>query len=232
MVPRLLLFLPALLALLAAPLPAQQFLPKDDTSLAALLPPPPDDASPAGLADLDTVLQWQRERTPEQVERATKVAGQSAFAIGAKVMGAWFTEENLPKTRAILKTAYDQAQPTVYAAKNKWNRPRPYQRDPRVQPAVQKLSNNPSYPSGHSADASVWAGVLAAAFPEKAEAFDIAVREAMWGRIAGGVHFPSDTEAGRILGQAIVKKMLESPDMQAALETIRAEAAPFYTKAK
>lgn len=228
--PRFLLFVLAALVLVSVPLHAQQFLPKDDTSLAAILPPPPEDSSPAGLADLDTILQWQSERTPAQEERASKVAGQSAFAIGAKVMGDWFTEENLPKTKAILKAAYDQEQPTVYAAKNKFNRPRPYQRDPRVKPAVQKLSNNPSYPSGHSADASVWAGVLAAAFPDKADEFEKAIREAMWGRIAGGVHFPTDTEAGRILGQAIVKKMLESPDMKAALETIRAEAAPFQKK--
>jgi acid phosphatase (class A) len=54
----------------------------------------------------------------------------------------------------------------------------------------------------------------------------------MWCRVLGGAHYPSDTAAGEMLGEAIGKKMLESPDMQAALQTIREEIAPHLTATK
>jgi acid phosphatase (class A) len=40
-----------------------------------------------------------------------------------------------------------------------------------------------------------------------------------------GVHYPSDLEAGRILGEALAREMLKSPALQAALAECRAEIA-------
>lgn len=49
----------------------------------------------------------------------------------------------------------------------------------------------------------------------------------MWCRVLAGVHYPSDTLAGELLGEAIGRKIAESPEMQEALKTIRAELQPY-----
>ena len=86
--------------------------------------------------------------------------------------------------------------------------------------------HNTSYPSGHSAVAAVWGTILSAAFPEKAEGFKAQIREVMWCRVLGGAHYPSDTAAGELLGEAMAKAMLKSPEMEGALKTIREEISP------
>lgn len=95
---------------------------------------------------------------------------------------------------------------------------------------VPRRSRSPSYPSGHAGDAATWAAILTAAFPEYGEALQQQVREAMWGRVLGGSHYPSDTQAGQVLGEAIGREMLKTPAMQEAIEEIRREAAPFLQR--
>jgi acid phosphatase (class A) len=213
----------------AAAATSLRFLAPDAIDLRALLPAPPANDSPAGLADLETVLQVQADRTPAQVERAQRVAKHSPFTIAGPVLGPWFTAENLPRTAAVFKVVNEQGRPVITAAKLLWNRTRPYDFDPRVQTVVDH-PHNTSYPSGHASESAMWMAVLAAAFPEQETALLQRVHETLWGRILGGAHYPSDTQAGKILGEAIGREMLRSPDMQKAIQEIRAEAAPFLKK--
>ncbi len=41
------------------------------------------------------------------------------------------------------------------------------------------------------------------------------------------MHYPSDTEAGRLLAKDVVAKMLKTPAMQEAIVSIQQEVAPF-----
>jgi acid phosphatase (class A) len=197
------------------------FLAMEGLKLAELPPPPPDD-SPAGRADLETLLQVQADRTPAQVERARRTEKHTAFLMGASVLGPWFTAENLPQTARFFAEVNRQARPLVVQAKEGWHRPRPYVRDSRVQPCL-PFPEGLSYPSGHSSSAALWAELFMAAFPEQQAAFAMQARETMWSRVLAGVHFPSDTQAGRLLGESIGKAMLTSPDTREALAAVRAE---------
>ena len=215
-----------LLAVVSTSQAQQRFLPKDCSDLVNLLPAPPADDSIVGKAELQTLLQVQADRTPEQIERAKRVASQTVTSFARPVLGEWFHSKDFPKTMAIFAEIEKERREIVDdQVKKHWNRTRPYLRSSDVQPIVGKPYNT-SYPSGHSTASSLWGTILAAAFPEKAEQFQQQVREAMWCRVLGGVHYPSDTMAGDLLGEAIGKKMLESPEMQEALKTIREELAP------
>ncbi|MEI7909728.1 MAG: phosphatase PAP2 family protein [Verrucomicrobiota bacterium] len=195
-----------------------------------ILPPPPADNSPAGLADLSVVLYVQAQRTPEQVKLAKEMTSPSVFAMGREVFGEWFSRENLPKTAEILSQTSKAADPVLAAAKKKWQRPRPFMRSSEVAPVVGKPGDSGSYPSGHSFGIAVPEFVLSAAFPQHAADCDRMIHRVMWGRIVGGVHFPSDTEAGRLLAKEVVAGMLETAAMKEAIETMRNEAAPFLAK--
>lgn len=197
----------------------------------SILPPPPADDSPAGLADLNVLLYVQSVRTPEMTAMAKDMASPSVFRMNRPIFGEWFTRENLPKTAAILREASKVTSPILSEGKAHWKRPRPYVRSEKIQPVVSKPGDAGSYPSGHSFGIAVPEFILSEAFPQHAEALDANVRKVMWGRIVGGVHFPSDTEAGRLLGQATVKELMKTPAMRECIEIIRKEAEPFIKAA-
>ncbi len=93
-----------------------------------------------------------------------------------------------------------------------------------------QIPTSNSYPSGHSLRAYVWAAVLGDVFPDRqADLFTRAHRVA-WGRVIGGVHFPSDTVGGRIAAQAILAELRKSPAYQALVAKCRAEVAPYLLK--
>lgn len=216
----------ALVLLCVAPLPAARFIEPTGIDVSTVIPPAPADDSPAGLADLETVLAVQADRTPEQLKRVERVANQNIFTFAQPVLGPWFTAEKLPLTTAFFKTITQESYAVATTGKRLWTRPRPHLRDPHVKPHP-RASRSAAYPSGHSSDAATWAIILDELYPDHRDAFAAQVREVMWCRVLGGSHFPSDTTAGRILGEAIGLEMLKSPAMKPALEEVRQELAPY-----
>ena len=210
----------------AAPATAIHFTKTDMIDLAAILPDPPATGSLAANADLETVLQVQAARTPEQTAWAQLVDKNDLFAVfgAGGLLGAHFTTENFPRLLALLKDVNDDLWPMVDASKKRYARPRPYAVDARVKPCV-TLPTNDSYPSGHAYTGYMRAAVLAEIFPEKrAEIFERA-RSFAWGRILGGVHFPTDLEGGRRIAEAGMVEVKKSAAFRAAVEKCRAEAA-------
>lgn len=190
---------------------------------AKVLPAPPAPGSLSARADLEAVLQMQAWRTPDQVAWAKRIEKNDAF-IFSDVFGSWFSAENLPLTAAMLKDVDEDRHAATEVAKNLFARARPWVVDPRVEPCVAKPTND-SYPSGHTASIFTRAGVLAEIFPAKREQiFDFAHR-AVWGRVYGGVHFPSDLVGGWTLAEAFVAELKKSPAFQAEVEKSRAEMA-------
>lgn len=196
--------------------------------VAKVLPAPPAPDSLAAQAELETVLQAQAWRTPEQVAWAKLIDKDNAFN-HAGVLGAWFTKENLPLTAAFLADVTDDANAVGALTKKLYARPRPPQVDSRVQPCLE-VPTTASYPSGHAMRAFVWAAVLAEIFPEKrAELFERAHRAA-WSRVLSGLHFPSDLVGGRLLAEAVMAELKKSGAFRAAIEKCRSEVAPFLVK--
>lgn len=205
---------------------AHEFLPDDCSALVNMLPAPPATNSPAGRADLATLLQVQADRTPAQVKRAQRVASQSVTSFAQPVFGDWFQAKDFPQTVALFERIGRESRLIVDdQVKKKWNRTRPYLFSTDIHPIVGRPGNT-SYPSGHAAAAALWGTILAAAFPEKAAEFQAQIQEAAWCRVLAGVHYPSDTAAGQMLGTAIAEAMLKSPNMAAALQTMREEITP------
>ena len=204
---------------------ADKFLPADCTALIELLPPPPANDSVLGRAELETVLKVQADRTAEQVHRAKRVANQTVTSFARPVLGDWFQAQDFPRTLAIFEEIGRESRKIIDdQVKKRWNRARPYLRSSAVQPVVGRPDNT-SYPSGHSADSALYAVILAVVVPEHAADWQEQARLVRWSRIIGGAHYPSDTVAGQLLGEAIAREMLKSPALQAALLEVRAELA-------
>jgi acid phosphatase (class A) len=193
-----------------------------------IIPQPPELGSLAAMADLETVLRVQASRSDDQIAWAKQVEKDSIYMYQL-IVGSWFTKDNLPLTLAFIKQVEQDAVSLSYRLKGIYNRPRPFLVSKEVVPCV-SLPKSGSYPSNHSLQAYTRAAVLAEIFPEKREALFAFAHQIAWGRIIGGVHFPTDIVGGRILSEALIKELLNNPKFIDQVNKARSEVAPFVLK--
>jgi acid phosphatase (class A) len=189
----------------------------------ALLAPPPAPGSEDQAADLEEARTVFKGRTPAQEARARKDSSLS-FALFAAAIGPDFDLAKLPRTEALLNKVRAEIGVIIDAPKNHWKRKRPYQLDENL--SLGQPENSYSYPSGHSSRGTVYALVLAELFPEKQEAILAKGRDLGWDRVLIGKHFPTDVQAGRVLGKAIFRELMASPSFEHDLAEAKAEIAP------
>ncbi len=215
-----------------------------------LLPPPPLAGSEAERRDINAVMQLQDLSSPERIKLAEQDAtnGLNAFQT---VLGPSFEVKRLPVVAALFGKVGRDMQFATAVGKDCWERPRPFVLDSRVHPPglmKEQTLNCPgqsnraphdasspcpplmpappysySYPSGHSTFGALSAILLADMVPEKRS--ELYTRGWQFGesRIVGGVHYPSDVEAGRIDATAMVAVMMLNRDFQSDLAAARAE---------
>jgi len=204
------------------PTPPGHFLRVQDLDVRGLLPAPPLPGSLAEMADLETLMQTQAWRGLEAEAWARVVDRDTVWKFDT-VLGPWFKAERLPRTARFFWKLTVDVHAISEAAKVLHARPRPPKRDDRLNPCV-PLPPNDSYPSGHSLQAFVRAGVLAEIFPEHREALLDRAHRAAWARILGGVHYPTDDVAGRLLAEAIVQRLKTQKRFRQAVADCRGEA--------
>lgn len=215
-----------------------------------LLAPPRND--PDALArDLESLRSLQAERLAEEIERATADGAVSVFVF-ADVLGPRFTAEGLPVTTAFFDKVNREFLAFLQVTKDCWRRPRPFEVDSTITPlqgllagatararaaapAATPDAGSPclassrdslysyAYPSGHATFGAMTAILLAELVPERRTQLFERGWEYGDARMIGGVHFPSDLEAGRILGTVLVALMLQNERFGTDLNDVRAE---------
>jgi acid phosphatase (class A) len=168
------------------------------------LPLPPKDGSDENLAELKFLKNKILNRTLQQKEdfekqdSATKEFVDHFSAIIKK-----------PLSKEFIRDVASQIFKIVLYYKNKYNRLRPFQAAKKLNfdyPDIEtETGHNPSYPSGHTAGVYALATILSKQFPHKKHNLFKYAREVAEGRMIGGVHYPSDILAGKILGNEIAK---------------------------
>jgi acid phosphatase (class A) len=192
-----------------------------DIDLTKLLPPPPAQKSAQTEKEINEILDFQKNRTKEMIDYAVADQTISVFRF-SDILGENFIKEKLPFTAEFFANVTNTASDVVSPAKDFWNRPRPSAWDSRVKPCV-KVPTNAAYPSGHSTAGNLMAIILANMLPEKsAEIFNRGWAFAV-NRIIGGVHYRSDSEAGRIAATLIAADMFKNSDFKADFEKSKAE---------
>ncbi len=197
----------------------------------ALLPPPPAEDSAALALDEEVSRNALRLRGSPRWSMASadavlsfpQAAGTFACALGTPI-----SEEETPHLFLLLRRTLADAGLSTYAAKNHYQRTRPYlvNKQPTCTPHEEKhAAKDFSYPSGHSALGWAWALVLAEIAPERADAIlarGIAFSES---RVVCNVHWQSDVAAGRLMGTATVARLHADSGFQKDLAAAKAEYA-------
>jgi acid phosphatase (class A) len=186
----------------------------------ALLTPPPSPNSPEQAADLETVRSVVKARTPEELARANKDATLSLFNFQPAI-GPFFKPGQFPRLESFFECVKTNISDSINIPKDHWQRLRPYQVDKTL--ATGKPEKNASYPSGHSTRGTVQSLLLAEIFPEKREAILEFGRTIGWDRVILAKHFPTDVNAGRVLGQAIVRELMTNENFKRDLADVKKE---------
>ena len=85
------------------------------------------------------------------------------------------------------------------------NRKRPYELDSSLKATVLKSMQTPSYPSGHSAQGTGIAKLLADKYPKVKSAFLKTGENISYSRSVARAHYKSDTKMGEQLGNSMYK---------------------------
>lgn len=201
---------------------AKPFTDAKEVNLLELLPPPPANDSAQMKAELGEILTIQVTRTPEMEARAIADAEENVWRFSDVIDNPKFTKENLPKFSAFFDRIVETEPAVVDSAKDVWKRPRPHLYSDLVKPVV-PLSKSGSYPSGHTTVGTLMGIVLPNMVPEKKAALMARAWEFGHNRIVGGIHYPTDIEAGRIAGTVIAQTIQTHDDYKAEFEAAKAE---------
>lgn len=205
------------------------YLPPGAVDLARLPAPPAIDSA---QDKLDVALM------KGSIARADEKRWQKALADDASVydrfadhLGLAIDRKTLPRLVRLLNRVSEDALAAASEAKTRHPRPRPFQRFALTRicgkAAPPKPESAPktgtSYPSGHAVVS--WSVALVMMETAPAQASALVTRAVDYGqsRVVCGLHFPSDIEAGRIVGAAVIDKLFTVPEFRRDLTCAKQE---------
>jgi acid phosphatase (class A) len=204
------------------------------------IPDPPANSSDQTRAELNYLLLLQEQRTKLDVESSLSLATvyynlriqpddsnynnyrKNLFHIG-RTVGTWFNPANLPLTANLIAKVWRDASYVIWAFKYKYLRVRPYVLEGELQNLEE--TNWAAYPSGHAANSYINAYIFQELAPEFTDVFLKDAYDMAHSREIIGVHYPSDSEASRILARQFVNKLFQNEKFLQDLELVKTEWA-------
>ena len=202
---------------------AKPFTDSKEVNLSILLPPPPANDSAKTKEEIGVILTLQVTRTKAMEDRAVADVEENIWRFSDVVNNPKFTKENLPKFSAFFDRIVATEPAVTDAAKDTWKRPRPHILYADLVKPIVPLSKSGSYPSGHTTVGTLMGVVLGNMLPEKRDVIMSRAWEFGWNRVVGGIHYPTDVEAGRISGMAIAQTIMTHDDYKAEFEAAKTE---------
>lgn len=186
------------------------------------IPPPPTNSSQTTRDELNTLLSYKKLRTPEKIKEIIDQADiHTATFNGQKIIN-YLDEKKYPLTSKALKQSFEDISIIVLQAKLKFNRVRPSILEPLIDPVLD-IPGHPAYPSGHSTQSYFLAYFFSELQPEKKEQFMKEAERIAKNREIAGLHYPSDTEAGKILAQQFMELLLKQKEFVSLINEAKKE---------
>jgi hypothetical protein len=176
--------------------------------------------------EYEALLRLKPLRTPEQLRRIRTQAQGEKWAIQPVLDTAGLNFDRPPnrfgsEVRSIIQANIWWA---VFHFKSKFKRSRPWSESGRLDPLFLRPNRlypgHPSYPSGHATMAYTWAYLIAKldGYAKRKQALLDAAAEVALNREIAGVHFGSDSECGRQLGEQIADKIYPSANSSGPIQ--------------
>jgi acid phosphatase (class A) len=202
--------------------PTVHYIGKARLDATVFLAPPPAPDSPRQVADLATVKAYQAQKDQPRWLQAQSDDQLSPFIAFSSVLGPDFTAEKAPRLAAVFEALFADVKTVTAPAKVAFVRPRPPLVDTTIE-TCRPLEQSGSYPSGHASRGWMMALVLSEMVPEKTNEILGRGRDYGESRIVCAEHFPSDVEAGRLIGAAVFNTARLNPKFRRDQKRARAE---------
>lgn len=196
-----------------------------------LVSPPPEEGSAAFALDQEIASMYVASGDVSRKEQATKDAVlhfPEAMDAFNSILETKISEEATPNLYMIMRRTLADAGLSTYAAKNYYQRERPFMMNnaPICTPEDEEgLRSDGSYPSGHTAIGWAWALILTEVFPDQTNVILLRGKEFGISRNVCNVHWYSDVITGRMIGTAAVARLHANEqfiiDLAAAKEEIK-----------
>lgn len=188
------------------------------------LPPFPANTSLRTQRELELLHQYQELRTPERVAEIEREVYTDDINIGPETIGVYTNSPRYRFTGQAVQDVLEAVEPIVLRFKVKFDRVRPNKLDSTLTTVID-VPEHPAYPSGHSTQAHAVAFLLGSLAPERRAEFEADALRVAVNREVAGLHYPSDTAAGRLLARQIVDLMRENPDFSDLVKRAQVEWA-------
>ncbi|MDO3628594.1 hypothetical protein [Mucilaginibacter sp. BT774] len=202
------------------------------------LPDPPANSSAQTRAELNYLVEMEKNRTEEDIRRCHYVSGiyynlnihqgdstydqnrKNLFYVGRSI-GIWFNPQTLPLTADLLANVWRDANYFIWSLKYKYARLRPYILEPKLKNLEE--ADAPAYPTGTATDSYILANILQELAPEFTDVFIKDAYDMSQSRETIEVHFPSDVEGSRILARQFVNKLFQNKKFLSDFENVKKE---------
>ena len=185
-----------------------------------ILPGAPAQSSPEDVKDYQTLLELHKTRTKADCARGASEVKINLENFYGPAYGP-LTAAEVKKWQPIFDKLANLAWPLIGIAKDKWQRPRPFNAHADLTPCV-KLEKSFSYPSGHAAMSHYFMHLLEQLKPEQKDAIVARAEQIAHDRNIVGVHYPSDVRDGKVLGDEIYDFRKNDAQFGALLERAKA----------
>lgn len=133
-----------------------------------------------------------------------------------------------PGAKKAVNALFDNMLAPIYHFKRRFKRGRPGMccsepLEPMFPHGDRDHPAHPAYPSGHSTQAHALAFFYARLFPQLTDALMAAAADIAWNREIAGLHYPSDSLAGKLLASQLVDMLFENATFAALAEAAAAE---------
>ena len=186
------------------------------------LPDFPANSSLRTETELQLLHEYVALRTPERVAQIKAEIGGDGIQIGPETITTYMTDARYPLTGKLIGQLLDEINPVVMRQKVKYDRVRAHKLDPTLTTVID-VPEHGAYPSGHSTQAHAIAFLLTVLAPDRQAEFESDALRVAVNREIAGVHYPSDSAAGRLLARQLVDLMLQNPEFSALVESAKAE---------
>lgn len=184
--------------------------------------PPPINSSLETRKELAKMVSYKDLRTSDKIRQVESELNIQKIGLGGRPMSDYFDSTKYPNTARLFKNTYDDISTIILVLKQKYDRVRPHILEPEIMPVIE-VPGHPAYPSGHSTQAHFMAYLLSEILPGKDAQLRMEAEQIAKNREIAGVHYESDTEAGKLLAQQFVNLLLANPEIKSLVNAARNE---------
>ena len=186
------------------------------------LPNFPANSSLRTEVELKLLHEYVLLRTPARIAQIKAEINADGIQIGPETITAYMENPRYLLTGKAIDQVLSEINPIVMRVKTRYDRVRAHKLDPTLTTVID-VPTHPAYPSGHATQAYAVAFLLTILAPEHRTQFESDALRVAVNREIAGVHYPSDSAAGRLLARQIIDLMLQNPEFATLVESAKAE---------